>query len=127
MCFTYSPLPIEDYTAHSACIKQIQELDSRWRVAAWNFFWMSNPDLDGTATVTGTLRAIIDDIQGDEVLCRKLTAHPAAFLRWFTDEDQSIFDTFNAYGRYRWVTAVKARAEDAAKRLERRRTERMIA
>jgi hypothetical protein len=119
-------------------MRQIQALDVGRSRAAWNLYWLSNPGLDKVLedrtnwwahyqAVEGGLVAVIDDITEDDTLYRKVTAHPAAFLRWFSEEDQSIFDSYTAYGRRRWVSNVLARAEEAAQRLERRRTERLIA
>jgi hypothetical protein len=129
----YSPRVIEDYRLQGVQIDEVayilKELQSQYRDAVWNLFWLSVPDIDvlldagskGPTLYTpirDALAAVVTDVIEDEVLYRKVMMHPDAFLDWFEREpDYTIFDCYEPLGGLKWVEMVTVRADAAAKRI----------
>jgi hypothetical protein len=128
MIYRYSPLPIPEYNLVGAPQNEINTImGGDRREAVWNLFWLSLPQLDtipGSGNkwweryqpTAGALRAVVMDVNQDEVLYRKLMLHPEAFLSWWEREDHSIFDAYDVLGGKRWAETVLRRAEETAQR-----------
>lgn len=98
-------------------------MESLESLSLWNMLWLSQPALDGRLQgqrlilPTNFIDALYDDVENDHALCRKLTMHPSTFLEWFSREDPSVWDLYNASGGPLWVDTVTSRAKAAAKRI----------
>jgi hypothetical protein len=130
MVATYSPLPIESYRLAGVEISFVDAIsDHDLNKEIWNLFWLSNHEalakVPGSGkgwhrhyqTVPGGLAAVIRDVEQDIILFKQLGRPAPDFLRWFRQEDVSVYDCFDVYGEDLWRDTVMAGAHEASRRV----------
>lgn len=125
--YVYSPLPADAYLLQGTSCDVGELLKHPAATALWNFYWLSAPDIDvvpslgerwsrGYMPQLGRARAVMIDVLDDEVLYRKVTMHPDAFIDFFEHDDVSIYECYEKLGGEHWVETVLRRADEASLR-----------